>query len=146
MSKIFADRLKRGLARLPNPLEFYGYVFCFTTFFAGPAFEIGEYLRSANEAPFVLPAAAATAAAAAGGSGTPVHGVRKDLRWGSRAWAAFSNLALGIVFLGATAYGQANFPFTSVTTPAVLGEWGASNQVTACISSRHASACARIDG
>ena len=109
MSKIFAERLRRGVSRLPNPLEYFGYVFCFTTFFAGPAFEYGEYVRSVAEAPFIT------------GDG------KKDRQWGSRVWAAVSKLVMGIAFLGLTVYGQANFPFTSITTEAMMygpGEYG----------------------
>lgn len=41
------------VAQLPNPLEFLGYVYCFTTFLAGPAFEYSEYANVMNETAFV---------------------------------------------------------------------------------------------
>ncbi len=48
---------------MPNPLEYYGWVFSFTSFFAGPAFELREYLntttRTAAEQA-MLPSRAAT--------------------------------------------------------------------------------------
>lgn len=40
------------VAQLPNPLEFLGYVYCFTTFLAGPAFEYSEYANVMNETAF----------------------------------------------------------------------------------------------
>lgn len=34
---------------MPNPLEFFGYVYCFTTFLAGPAFEYNDYSSVVDE-------------------------------------------------------------------------------------------------
>ena len=38
------SRRAQALFTLPTLVEFYGYVFCFTTLLAGPAFEMREYL------------------------------------------------------------------------------------------------------
>lgn len=37
-------RKKFAIDKIPSLLEFFGYVYCFTTLLAGPAFEIREYL------------------------------------------------------------------------------------------------------
>ena len=44
--RVFADRKKFAIDKLPNPLEFFGYIFCFTCLLAGPAFEYGDYIKS----------------------------------------------------------------------------------------------------
>lgn len=31
---------------MPNPLEFFGYIYCFSSILAGPAFEYKEYINA----------------------------------------------------------------------------------------------------
>ena len=38
----------RAIFAVPSPLEYFSWVFCFTSFFAGPAFELREYQNSVN--------------------------------------------------------------------------------------------------
>jgi len=45
-AKIYNDRKKFAIAYLPNPLEYFGYIFCFTCLLAGPAFEYNDYVGS----------------------------------------------------------------------------------------------------
>ena len=45
---IVEARARRAVKALPNPLEYFAYVFNFGTVFAGPAFEFGEY-KAAQE-------------------------------------------------------------------------------------------------
>lgn len=45
-AKIYEARRKFAITKLPNPLEFFGYVYCFTCILAGPAFEYQDYTRS----------------------------------------------------------------------------------------------------
>lgn len=45
---VYEGRIHRGLTYLPSLFEFYGYVYCFTSYLAGPAFELREYLRVCN--------------------------------------------------------------------------------------------------
>lgn len=54
-AKIYADRSYFAIESLPNPLEFFGYVFCFTCIMAGPAFEYNDYIRSINGKAFERP-------------------------------------------------------------------------------------------
>ena len=35
-ARVYKERLKYAVDALPSPLEFFGYVYCFTTFLAGP--------------------------------------------------------------------------------------------------------------
>ncbi|CAH0516904.1 unnamed protein product [Peronospora belbahrii] len=44
MKKVYENRQKLAIQEIPSLLAFYGYVYSFTTFLAGPAFEIREYL------------------------------------------------------------------------------------------------------
>lgn len=109
LSKIYADRLKRAVTSLPDPLSFAGYVFCFSAFFAGPAFEYAEYARSVSEAPFKA-----------------ADGKLGSLQWGSRIKAALFKLFVGVGFLGAFLVGSAIFNFDTVISHDMLhgpGEW-----------------------
>jgi hypothetical protein len=53
--KMYASRQKFAIDKLPNLLEFFGYVFCFTCILAGPAFEYNDYLHSIDGTTFVRP-------------------------------------------------------------------------------------------
>jgi lysophospholipid acyltransferase len=44
-----AEQRKRGIARLPSLLEYYGFVYFFPSYLAGPAIEITEYQQLINE-------------------------------------------------------------------------------------------------
>ena len=48
-AKMYADRKRFAITSLPNPLEFYGYVYCFTCLLAGPAFEYSDYASAIDE-------------------------------------------------------------------------------------------------
>jgi hypothetical protein len=45
-TRLYRRRLAKSIDTLPNPLEFFGYVFNFCSYLAGPAFEYREYLDS----------------------------------------------------------------------------------------------------
>ena len=49
VAKTYADRRRFAITSLPNPLEFYGYVYCFTCLLAGPAFEYTDYVRAVDQ-------------------------------------------------------------------------------------------------
>jgi len=53
-AKVYAERAKYAITSLPNPLEFFGYVYCFTCILAGPAFEYKDYARSIDGSAFKL--------------------------------------------------------------------------------------------
>jgi hypothetical protein len=87
------DRQLRALVAMPTPLEFFGWVFCFATFFAGPAFELSEYLAAS----------------------------RRDLSTTtSRAAAVVKALLSGVLFLALTGYGQGAFPFLVGSAPNII--------------------------
>jgi D-alanyl-lipoteichoic acid acyltransferase DltB (MBOAT superfamily) len=44
--KIYAERKKYAIEKLPNLLEFYGYIYCFPCILAGPAFEYQDYYKA----------------------------------------------------------------------------------------------------
>lgn len=45
-SRILAARREYALRAVPNPLEFFGYIYCFSSILAGPAFEYKEYINA----------------------------------------------------------------------------------------------------
>lgn len=47
-AKVYADRQRYAVEKLPNPLEFFGYIYCFTCILAGPAFEFRDYQRAVD--------------------------------------------------------------------------------------------------
>ena len=51
-AKMYADRKRFAITSLPNPLEFYGYVYCFTCLLAGPAFEYSDYASAIDGSAF----------------------------------------------------------------------------------------------
>ena len=51
-AKVYADRKKFAITSLPDPLAFFGYIFCFTCILAGPAFEFSDYLSSTDGSAF----------------------------------------------------------------------------------------------
>lgn len=51
-AKVYADRKKYAITKLPNPLEFFGYIYCFTCIGAGPAFEYADYVRAIDGTAF----------------------------------------------------------------------------------------------
>eukprot|EP01038_Epipyxis_sp_PR26KG_P009308 gene9308-12542_t len=53
VAKVYGDRQRFAIRSLPNPLEFFGYVYCFTCIMAGPAFEYNDYVRSIDGSAFV---------------------------------------------------------------------------------------------
>jgi hypothetical protein len=79
--------LERAVDSVPGPVEYLGYVFLPTSFFAGPAFEYAFYLRGTNGE--VFPAG-------------------KGEEWSARVRAALWKLLQGLVFLGLTAYAMAS--------------------------------------
>ena len=42
------DRKHFAIKDIPNPIEFFGYVFCFTCLMAGPAFEYRDYIEGCS--------------------------------------------------------------------------------------------------
>ncbi|KDO21008.1 hypothetical protein SPRG_13936 [Saprolegnia parasitica CBS 223.65] len=50
LARVYASRKALSVAKMPSFLEFFAYVYCFTTFLAGPAFELREYLDVVNGA------------------------------------------------------------------------------------------------
>lgn len=53
--KIYGSRKKFAITGLPNPLEFFGYIYCFTCILAGPAFEYRDYVDSIDGSAFKRP-------------------------------------------------------------------------------------------
>jgi hypothetical protein len=45
---VYAYRARFAIHKLPNPIEFFGYVYCFTCILAGPAFEYTDYMAGVN--------------------------------------------------------------------------------------------------
>lgn len=77
-ARVYAGRKKLALTEIPSLLEYFGYVYSFTTFLAGPAFEIREYLDATSGRKFLLQ----------GRTQQP-----------SSLFAAFSKLLVGVFFM-----------------------------------------------
>lgn len=46
--RVLKARRAYAIRSVPNPLEFFGYVYCFSSILAGPAFEYSEYDACTN--------------------------------------------------------------------------------------------------
>lgn len=52
VQRVYDSRRKFAIQQLPNPLEFFGYIYCFTCILAGPAFEYNDYLHAIDMTSF----------------------------------------------------------------------------------------------
>jgi hypothetical protein len=50
--RVLLARQQFAVEGVPNPLAFFGYVYCFTCLLAGPAFEYQDYLKSVDDSAF----------------------------------------------------------------------------------------------
>jgi len=50
---MFKSRYQFMVTSLPNPMEFFGYIFCFNCILAGPAFEYRDYIKAIDGTAFV---------------------------------------------------------------------------------------------
>jgi hypothetical protein len=50
--KIFVSR---SFPKVPDPLAYFGYVYCFTSFLVGPAFEYADYSRVMDGSAYAKP-------------------------------------------------------------------------------------------
>ncbi|CAN0298247.1 unnamed protein product, partial [Ectocarpus fasciculatus] len=41
--RVLKARRDYAIRTMPNPLEFFGFIYCFSSILAGPAFEYKEY-------------------------------------------------------------------------------------------------------
>ncbi|GMF13176.1 unnamed protein product [Phytophthora lilii] len=76
VKRVKQSRKALAIPQIPSLLEFFGFVYCFTTFLAGPAFEYKEYSDAIHQTRFV-----------------DKRGVRRNV---SPARAAMSKLLLGL--------------------------------------------------
>lgn len=98
------ERAARALPALPSLLEFYGFMFNFTTVFVGPGFEISEYLRAQRRA-------------------------NADIPMASRAGPALFKAAVATACVVASQLLARAFPVDAIYTDAVAGELSIPAQV-----------------
>ncbi|GMF46478.1 unnamed protein product [Phytophthora fragariaefolia] len=96
--KVYEGRQKLAIHEIPSLLEFFGYIYSFTTFLAGPAFEIREYLDVTSGKKFLLD----------GKSKQP-----------SSVLAAFSKFLVGSLLMAAFAVYGPMYPLSNLHDPKV---------------------------
>ncbi|CAH0488773.1 unnamed protein product [Peronospora farinosa] len=96
--KVYESRQKLAIQEIPSLLEFFGYVYSFTTFLAGPAFEIREYLDVTTGKKFLL------------------NGKNKQP---SSVLAAFSKFLVGSLLMAAFAVYGPMYPLSNLHDPKV---------------------------
>lgn len=96
--RVYLERQKLAIDKIPSLLEFFGYVYSFTTFLAGPAFEIREYLDVTSGKKFL------------------VDGKSKQP---SSVLAAFSKFLVGSLLMAAFAVYGPKFPLSNLYDPKV---------------------------
>lgn len=92
--------LDRAIFALPDPIEYLGYCFHPTTFFAGPAFGLRHYQDSVSGAVF--------------------KGEKPS--WANRIVAGFLNFLQGVVFMGAYVWTAANLSPAMLDTPESMAQ------------------------
>lgn len=97
-AKVYAARKKLAITELPSLLEYFGYVYSFTTFLAGPAFEIREYLDVTTGNKFLY-------------NGKP--------KQPSSVLASFSKFLVGVAFMAAFAQISPQYPLANLYDPTV---------------------------
>jgi hypothetical protein len=100
VAKLYDDRRRFAVTSLPNPIDFFGYVYCFSCILAGPAFEYRDYEAAMDGSAFkkqVLDK-----------DGKPVEG-KFVFAAPSRVFPAITRLLLGVVCL--VGYMQVNSRF-----------------------------------
>ena len=110
VAKMYADRKRFAITSLPNPLEFYGYVYCFTCLLAGPAFEYTDYASAVDGSAF-----------------SKENGKKNDEKAEepSSVAVALKALVIGIVALVLHLVVSGNFPIPTLYNK----EWIASNDM-----------------
>ena len=98
LERVYQGMVNRSIDRVPSVIEFFGYAFNFSSFLAGPAFEIREYLEVASGAKFA----------------NEEHG--PPSRWAS----AISLTIQGFVYLALMVVGGAKYPLSTLYDPAEL--------------------------
>lgn len=53
--RVLASRKKFAVEKVPSPLAFFGYIYCFTCILAGPAFEYRDYVNTIDNSAFIVP-------------------------------------------------------------------------------------------
>ena len=98
--RVYSDRKKFAIESLPNPLEFFGYIYCFTCILAGPAFEYKDYVDSINGSKFIPP--------------KTENKEKAKPTVPSSVLPALQRLVVGIFFMGVHLYFSALFPISKL--------------------------------
>lgn len=98
VARLYAGRKKLAITEVPSLLEYFGYVYSFTTFLAGPAFEIREYLDVTTQKKFL---------------------VQGNIKQPSSAFAAFSKFLVGSVLMGLFAHFGPQYPISNLYSPTI---------------------------
>ena len=99
--KLYNGRQQLAIYEIPSLLEFFGYVYSFTTFLAGPAFEIREYLDVTSGKKFLLDG---------------------QYRQPSSVLAAFSKFLVGSLLMAVFAVYGPMYPLSNLHDPKVAAQ------------------------
>lgn len=112
-AKVYADRKRFAIDSLPDPLAYFGYVYCFTCLLAGPAFEYQDYIRAVDGTAFIPHSPESTKL-----SGDKSQVIPQSSP--TPLWAAMSKLLSALFFMGAHLVGSAYAPQSLVYDPAFI--------------------------
>ncbi|KAF1777658.1 Membrane bound O-acyl transferase, MBOAT [Phytophthora cactorum] len=101
VKKVYEGRQKLAIKEIPSLLEFFGYVYSFTTFLAGPAFEIREYLDVTSGKKFL---------------------VDGKYQQPSSVLAAFSKFLVGSLLMAAFAVYGPMYPLSNLHDPKIAAQ------------------------
>jgi lysophospholipid acyltransferase len=95
---VYKDRISRSIDHIPSVLQYFGYMFHFSSLLAGPAFEYKEYCDSIHNIPFIETSPSSSSLSGKKKSGMPLES-KVNFHWSSRLVASFSKLGGGLLLL-----------------------------------------------
>jgi hypothetical protein len=112
-ARMYADRRKFAITRLPNLLEFFGYIYCFTCILAGPAFEYNDYAHAIDGSVFVPETK----------SEDKEDSKRKRVKEPSSVFPALKLLGISLVVLVIHVVLSAKYPISNMYKKEWLAQW-----------------------
>jgi len=103
-AKVYANRKKFAIEKLPNLLEYFGYIFCFTCILAGPAFEYTDYISAIDGSVYQ----------------DPSKKDQKSSKTPSSLLPSFVKFSIGVLFLIGYVVGSGHFRMSTIYDPSFI--------------------------
>jgi hypothetical protein len=115
-ARVLASRRHFAIPKLPNLLQFLGYVYCFTCILAGPAFEYKDYLDSIEGTSFLTTTSTSTSSVE-GDDKLKEQGGDKVVKKPANVLPALQRLLIGVFCMVAYLQFSAHIPVRNLVDP-----------------------------